>query len=146
MQFQPSETIIAELRSNDWLEAGHAIRKVLLHGEDAVAPALPALFDLTLHNKPPIVSYSCAIIKRLGKHAVPFLRVQAMHPSPEYRAMAISLLSETGFRWSGSTRLSEQLLTDRRIDLPEPNFFRPPISTLGDTENRGLLGAGPEMQ
>jgi len=68
-------------------------------GKGAVS-ALPALFELTLHDKAPLVSDSCAIIKRLGKHGVPFLRDQAVHAGEELRAMAIGLLAETGCRWA----------------------------------------------
>ena len=118
MQTQSLEAIIAELRSDDWLEAGVAIKKVLAYGEGAVS-ALPALFELTLHDKAPLVSDSCAIIKRLGKHGVPFLRDQAVHAGEELRAMAICLLAETGCRWATTTRLIEQLLAERNENLPE---------------------------
>ncbi len=118
MEVEALEAILLELASNDWLEACAAIRKLIPHGEAATA-ALPILIELTLHDKAPVRSYSCALIKRIGKYAVPFLRAQAANECPQHRAMAIALLTETGFRWSTSTRLVEQLLIDRRDDLPE---------------------------
>lgn len=118
MEIQPLDAIIAELESNDWLEAGRAIRKLVPHGEAATA-ALRPLFELTLHDKAPLVSDSSALIRRLGKHAVPFLRDRATDECPRHRAMALALLTETGSRWATSTRLVEQLLDSRREDLPD---------------------------
>lgn len=118
MKVQPLETIVAELASDNWLEAGCAIRKLIPHG-DAAAVALPALFALTLHDKAPIVSDSCLRIKRLGKHAVAFLRERAINGSSEHRAMAIALLLESGCRWATTTLLVKQLLDARHDDLPE---------------------------
>lgn len=118
MEIEPLETILAELVSSDWLEIGRAIRKLVPHGDDAVI-ALPRLFELTLHEKSPVVSNSCALIKRLGKLAVPFLREKVDQGSAEQREVAIALLTETGFRWSSSTRLVDQVLELRRDDLPD---------------------------
>jgi HEAT repeat protein len=118
MEIQPLETIIAELRSDDWLEAGCAIRKLIPHGE-AATTALHSLFELTLHEKAPLVSDSSVLIKRLGKHAVPFLRDRAADACPRHRAMALALLTETGLRWATSVRLVDQLLDSRRSDLPD---------------------------
>src|SRR5262245_19855568 len=118
MEIQPLESILAELKSSNWLEAGPAIRKLLPHGE-AAAAALPLLFELTFHEKAPVRSDSCALIKRLGKGGVPFLRDRAVDACPQRRAMAIALLTETGFRLSTSTRLVDQLLNGRRDDLPD---------------------------
>ncbi len=118
MQIEPLDTIISELSSDNWLKAGSAIRKLIPHGQNAVS-ALPALLGLTLHDKAPLVSDSMAFIKRLGSHAVPFLRDQAAGNSPRHRAMAIELLTEAGFRPPSTTRLIEQKLDNRRDDLPE---------------------------
>ena len=118
MEIQPLETVIAELASDDWLEAGCAIKKLIPHGEAAIA-ALPIVFELTLHDKAPVRSDSRAIIKRLGKLAVPFLRDKAADESPHHRAMAIALLTETGCRWASSCRLAEQILDDRCDELPD---------------------------
>jgi HEAT repeat protein len=118
MEIQPLEMIIAELESNDWLKAGSAIRKLIPHGEAATAALYP-LFELTLHAKAPLVSDSSALIKRLGKHAVPFLREQVINKCPRHRAMALALLTETGCRRATSVRLIDQLLDSRREELPE---------------------------
>ena len=118
MEIQPLETIIAELTSDDWLVAGCAIKKLIPHGEAAIA-ALPFVFELTLHDRAPVRSDSRAIIKRLGKHAVPFLCDKAANECPHRRAMAIALLTETGCRWASSWRLAEQILDDRRDELPD---------------------------
>lgn len=118
MEVQPLETIIAELASDDWLEAGYAIRKLIPHGE-AATTALPTLFELTLHDKAPVACDSRRLIQRLGKHAVPFLRVKAADECPRHREIAIALLVESGFRRATSTRLVEQKLDCRRADLPE---------------------------
>jgi hypothetical protein len=118
MEVQPLETIIAELVSDDWLKTGCAINKLIPHDE-AATRALPIVFELTLHDKAPVRSYSSALIRRLGKHAVPFLRDKAADECPDHRAMAITLLTETGCRWATSTRLVEQILDDRRDDLPD---------------------------
>lgn len=118
MAIQPLETVLLELASDDWLEAGSAIRKLIPHGE-AAATALPILFELTLHDKAPVRSDSSALIQRLGKCAVPFLRVAAAGECPHHRAMAIALLTETGCRWATSTRLVEQVLPERRKGLPD---------------------------
>jgi HEAT repeat protein len=118
MEVQPLEAIIAELESKDWLVAGCAIRKLKPHGEAATV-ALHHLFALTRHDKAPVVSDSRTRIKGLGKHAVPFLRCRAEDECPENRAMAISLLIETGFRWATSTLLVDQVLDERTEDLPD---------------------------
>lgn len=118
MEIQPLEKVLLELASNDWLVAATAIRKLIPHGE-AASTTLPILFEMTMHEKAPISSDSRAMIKRLGKCAVPFLRVQTANESSRHRAMAIALLIETGCRWATSTRLVEQILHDRRDDLPD---------------------------
>ena len=71
MAIEPLETVLLEVASDDWLEAGSAIRKLIPHGE-AAAIALAILFELTLHEKAPVRSDSCALIGRLGEFAVPF--------------------------------------------------------------------------
>ncbi len=118
MQAQSLESIVAELASDDRLVAGSAIKKVLALGEQA-AYALPALFKLTVHEPGPISSDSYAVIKRLGKLAVPFLCDQAVHGDKAFRAIAISLLAAAGCRRTSSTRMIEQLLTERNEKLPE---------------------------
>ncbi len=114
---QPLDAIIMELLSDNWLEVGRAIRKLIPHGESASA-ALPVLFELTRHDKAPVASDSSSLIKRLGEHAVPFLREQIVDQCPDHRAMAIGLLTEAGVRRATSTRLVEQVLEDRREELP----------------------------
>src|SRR3954449_9736976 len=118
MEVEPRETIVAELASDDWLKTGCAIKKLIPHGA-AATTALPIVFELTLHDKAPIRSDSRAVISRLGKHAVPFLRDKAADESPHHRAMAIALLTETGCRWASSWRLAEQILDDRCDQLPD---------------------------
>ena len=118
MNIQPLDTIIAELASDDWLEAGRAIRKLIPHGAAAMT-ALPVLFELTLHEKAPVASDSRRLITRLGQHAVAFLRERVNDGGPDHRAMAIALLTESGCRWSTSTRLVKQVLDARRDELPE---------------------------
>lgn len=118
MGIQPLDTILLELASDEWLEFGRAIRKLIPHGAAATA-ALPILFELTRHEKAPVSSDSCAMIRRLGKHAVPFLRSIAASECPERRATAIGLLTEAGSRHATSPLLQEQVLPERRDDLPD---------------------------
>lgn len=118
MEVQSLESIVAELLSDDWLEAGCAIHKLIPYGETASA-ALPMLFELTLHDKVPLASDSARFIKRLGKHAVSFLRDQVAVECPRHRAMAITLLTETGGWEATSTQGIEQVLRSRRDDLPD---------------------------
>src|SRR5262245_23537095 len=118
MEIEPLETIMAELESNNWLEASHAIHKLVPHGEAATS-ALHPLFELTLHDKAPPRSYSKALIERLGKHAVPFLRDRATDECPRRREMALYLLMNMGNHRASSTRLVDQVLDSRREELPD---------------------------
>ena len=117
-EVMPLETILLRLTSDNWLEAGTAINKLIPHGEAATV-ALPLLFQLTVLDKPPVRSDSYRVIKGLGKHAVPFLLEQVINKCPDLRAMAICLLMETGFREATSTLVFEQVLRPRYSELPD---------------------------
>jgi hypothetical protein len=118
MIIQPLESIIMELESDNWLEVGQAIRKLIPHGDDAVV-ALNPLFNLTFHESRPVASYSYAMIQRLGKHAVPFLRSRVNDECFRNRSMALELLYNPDGCHASSTRLIEQVLDERRDHLPD---------------------------
>ena len=115
---EPFNDIARELASDDWLEAGSAIRKLIPHGAEALAVIEP-LFALTLHAKAPVASDSQALIRRLGHHAVPYLCNAAASRDAERRTSAILLLLEAGSRRATTTLLVEQKLQDRRDDIPD---------------------------
>lgn len=112
------EQVGAELASADWLVRGAAVHALFEIGADAVA-LLPAVFELTLDEKVPVRSRALLLIKRLGRHAVPFLTQQVHNNDPEARARAIELLTESGYRWATTTRLELQVLDKRRPELPD---------------------------
>jgi HEAT repeat protein len=112
------ERVGAELASTDWLVRGAAVHALFEIGADAAA-LLPAVFELTFDDKAPIRSHALLVIKRLGRHAVPFLIQQVRNINPDARARVIELLTESGNRWATTTRLELQVLDERRPGLPD---------------------------
>ena len=86
-----------------------------------LAEALPRIFDLAFDAHDPIRSDSEAVIRSMGRAAVPFLLCEARSANPTRRERSLELLMHAG-SWHGTTfRLADPTLEPRRTDRPDWN-------------------------